>query len=234
VQVEETTMKLNVKHSAVFLFVALFLLAATPSWLHIRAGNSSTIVSAPHSGSDLNTGYIVEQIAKQTGFASIVVENGRNMRTRWNVNRPTVGGGQTCDSERRTSSAEEAFNAYRSAVLSLNPNPALFIEIHGESGVSVIEAATKGFSRDDASKIKQLYIELRDKRLRGTNFFAYDLLIEPLDSIRLTASCAKTIGLFASLPKVLHMELPRGMRDPPTVEPYTQILAELIQKAAIQ
>jgi hypothetical protein len=216
------------------LALVILSCAAAYQWIHVSPGNPSVIVSAPHAESDLNTAEIVKAIAEQTGFSAVTVDNGRSMKTRFNVNRPTIGGGLSCANESSTESAKAAYQEYRAAVLGLNSQPILYIEIHGESGNVTIQVATVGITVDEALWLKRTYSEIRDKHLNagGSNLLPYDLLIEPADAIQLTASCAKKIGIFHDFRKVIHMELPRQMRSPPYDKVYSSILADLLRGAA--
>jgi hypothetical protein len=219
----------------IFLFALLLVLglnsAVTGQAIHTFPGNSTVIVAAPHAQSDAGSGDIAMAIGKRTGFAVITVDNGRSMKTRFNVNRPTIGGGLRCSAEPRTDMAQAVYEDYRAKVLALNPRPTLYVEIHGVWGsndMGAIQGATKGIERDEALRLKQLYEQIRDKQLTNTGFTRYDLLIQPVDKIRLTASCAKKIGIFRDFAKVLHMELPEEMRMSSAWEAYSIILANFL------
>lgn len=225
----------EVKLKRLLLLILLFggCGAAYQGMFHVLPGNSIVIVAAPHGESDLNTDDIVKSIAARTGFNSIVVANGTSLKTRYNVNRPTVGGRIACGSEPATDLSREVYENYRARVLKINPKPALYVEIHGEAGDGPIEAATKGLTEEGAVRLKRSYSEIRDSHLKGhPELFKYELVIEPADKIRLTASCAKKIGIFRDFSQVIHLELPRQMRSYPYQEMYSTILADFLSQAA--
>lgn len=231
-------MKRPISHNLkakLLLFIIFLLVGCTPAdhgLFQLFPGNSRVIVSAPHAESDLNTGEIVKAIAARTGFSSIIVANGRSLKSRYNVNRPTIGGGLACSSEPATDAAKEVYENYRARVFEMNPKPLLYVEIHGEAGNYPIQTATKGVTLEEATRLKRIYTETRDRYLKERpELFSYDLLIEPVDKIRLAASCAKKIGIFRDFNRVIHLELPNQMRAHPYQEVYTAILADFLSRA---
>jgi len=199
-------------------------------------GNPHVIVAAPHAQSDAGSGDIVAIIGKRTGFATVIVDNGRSMKTRFNVNRPTIGGGLNCSQELRNESAKAVYEDYRSKVLALNPAPSLYVEIHGTWGPrdsGDIQAATVGITLAEALRLKGLYEQIRDTQLLNSpRVTRHPLLIEPADKMQLTAICAKKIGIFRDFTKVLHMELPEEMRMSSAWEAYSAILADFLRQSA--
>ncbi len=81
-------------------------------------------------------------------------------------------------------------------------------------------------------RLKRIYAEIRDRYLKERpELFRYDLLIEPVDKIRLAASCAKKIGIFRDFDRVIHLELPNQMRSHPHQDVYSAILADFLIQA---
>jgi hypothetical protein len=220
----------------VALYVAFLVLglnsAVIGQAIYTSPGNSNVIVAAPHAQSDVGSGDIVEIIGKRTGFSTLTVNNGRSMKTRFNVNRPTIGGGLRCSAEPRTEAAQAVYEDYRAKVIAINPQPALYVEIHGEQGRDAsIQVATKGISVDEAARLKKVFEQVQDKALANSNTARANFLIEPVDKLTLTASCAKKIGIFREFTKVLHMELSEVIRKSSAWEIYSTILADFLTVA---
>lgn len=203
----------------------------------VLQATAGVIVAAPHADTDDHTGDIVKAMLERTRLSGVIAWGfpyGTALRDRYNVNRPTEEGGVRCSQERETARARAVYEAYRQqVVLAAQATPRLYIEVHGNSMQPDIEVATVRVTKDEAARLKEAYLRIRDKYvLARPGYPRFDFLIEPLDRIRMVASCTKEKGIFRDMGKVLHIELPRAARTELHRDTLVAILAELIDVAA--
>src|SRR5262245_1590187 len=209
-----------------------------------RPGRPGLVVSAPHGSSDVNTGEMVADIARQSGFA-MVIATGFNLEPdtperagrRYQVNRPFEGvPGRPPDEEQASDGARRVYDAYEARVREVAQGPLrLYVEIHGNNhrdAAARIEIATVGVDRELALRVKTLAELVRDAHLRGhAGAPRLAILVEPADTLRYNASAAKRDGILRLPARALHVELPQAARMQ-WRGLYTAILAEFLTEAA--
>lgn len=208
-----------------------------------KPGRPGVVISAPHGTSDPYTGEVAAELARRTGFGLVVASgfglegdgSGRPGR-RYEVNRPTEGvPGRPPAEEVATPGAAQVYAEFERRVLETAGAPlGLYVEIHGNGNresAGRIEIATVGLDRDDAWRVRTLLELIRDARLRGEpSAPRLEVLVEPLDPIRYTASAAKQSGVLRLPRRALHIEIPRAART--KWRPlYTGILADFLGQA---
>jgi len=214
-----------------------------PGKISGKTGRRGVVVAAPHGTSDARTGDIAAELARRTGFG-VVVATGFNLAPdtregagrRYHVNRPLEGAAGRPSSEGvATESARRVYEAYEGRVREVAQGPLTFYaEIHGNNhrdATNRIEIATVGIDRDEALRLRALFELIRDAHLRG-NLEAprLEILVEPADTVRDTASSAKRDGILRLPQRALHIELPKSARTE-WRETYTAILADFLVQA---
>ena len=201
-------------------------------------GETDVVIAAPHADSDLATGDIVKTILDGKPFGGVIAwgfRNGSSWKDRFNVNRPTEKAGIRCDREVITQEARVIYDEYRRNISLASPSGlSLLVEIHGNSTQKQIEISTVRVTSQEASRLKKAYERVRNRHLKEMrNYPSIEVLIEPLNRIKMVAKCAKTKGIFRKIDaKVIHIELPREARTGPGEEIYVDILGEFIEEAA--
>src|SRR5213592_2896593 len=179
-----------------------------------KPGRSGLVVAAPHGTSDVRTADIAADLGRRTGFG-VVIATGFAIEP-------------DC--------AREVYQAYEARVREVARGPLRFLaEIHGNNhgdSAGRIEIATVGVDRELAFRLRALLELIRDAHLQGlAEAPRLDVLIEPADTLRYTASGAKRCGLLKSVERELHIELPKAARAE-WREVYTAILADFLVQAA--
>lgn len=207
--------------------------------LAFQKGRPGLVIGAPHGRSDAGTDRISVELARRTGFGLVVatyadLDSGRR---RLNVNRPTEGvQGASPSDEVATEPARQAYEAYVSRVRDVAQGPlSLYVELHGNGrneSAGRIEIATVGVSREEAWRLRTLLELIRDAHLGGKGEVPrLDVLVEPLDRLKYTASAAKQAGILRLPQRAIHIELPRAARTLGR-EAYTDVLADFLSQAA--
>jgi hypothetical protein len=180
---------------------------------------SGVVIAAPHGTFDWNTPPIATGAAKVLGAGHVVALRFVAGKVRINVNRPTEGAHLSCAREGRSERANEVYAAYKKIVDAAARKPLrLYVEIHGNTRAESqgqIELATTGVSASEAQRIKAVHAaSLARLRAETPDYPELALLVEPLDRIYFTTSCAKRFGMLNAgvAPRTLHFELPRSVR----------------------
>ena len=209
-----------------------------------RPGARGLVVAAPHGTSDVRTGEIATEIARRTGFGLVVAtgftieaETRQRPGRRYQVNRPFEGvPGRPAAEESPSPPARWVYEAYERGVRAVARGPLLFYaEIHGNNhseSAERIEIATVGIDRDEAVRLRTLAQLIRDAHLAavpGTP--RLEVLVEPADPVRYTASGAKRHGILRLPERALHIELPKTARSH-FRDVYTAILAQFLAESA--
>jgi hypothetical protein len=207
---------------------------ATPSPLatgHFETLPSTTgvVVAAPHGGYDLYSDDMARQMAWAIGAGYVLASGFRTYDHPWNVNRPTAGAGLKADDEAHTPEAQMVYEAYAARVRKLAPT--LYVEVHGNNRpesarqietatVNIPEAEARAFQADFRGRVAVL----------DASYPRFDMKIEPFDPIHYHASSAKKQGVFCLVPRVVHMETPKAMREDVRVRSrYAWILAQCVE-----
>ncbi len=207
-------------------------------------GRSGLVVAAPHGTEDVRTADIAADLGRRTGFGVVIAtgfaiepDTREGPGRRYQVNRPTEGApGRSPSEEVPTDCAREVYEAYEARVREVARGPLrLLAEIHGNNhgdSAGRIEIATVGVDRELAFRLRALLELIRDAHLQGlAEAPRLDVLIEPADTLRYTASGAKRCGILKSVERALHIELPKAARAE-WREVYTAILADFLVQAA--
>lgn len=110
----------------------------------------------------------------------------------------------------------------------------LYVEIHGNSNLGTaqrLEIATTGVSLAEARAVREAYPAMLVRtREQVPAYPELALLVEPLDRVFFTASCAKSVGIFGTdlVPRVAQFEFPRSARERETLEATTFLIAEIV------
>jgi len=208
-----------------------------------RPGRAGMVVAAPHGTSDLRTDQIAADIAQRTGFGLVVAtgfgieaDTPQTPGRRYQVNRPSEGvPGRPAAEERASDGARQVCEVYERRVREVAQGPLRFYaEIHGNNrreSAGRIEIATVGVDREYALRLRALAELVRDAHLRGHGAAPrLEVLIEPADTVRYTASGAKREGVLRWPERALHIELPKAARAD-FREVYTAILADFLAQA---
>jgi hypothetical protein len=189
--------------------------------LSVQKGRPGYVIGAPHGTTDTATDVIGLELARRTGFGSAVATGFGKLDAdgrRYNVNRPTEGvPGSPPRSETETEGARRVFEAYGRSVAEASQGPLrLYVEVHGnahEDTAGRVEIATVGLSKEDAWQVKTLLELIRDSYLRGlAETPRLEILVEPVDTLRYSASASKSGGVLGRSEKGLHVELPKVAR----------------------
>jgi len=203
-------------------------------------GRAGYVIGAPHGTTDSATDVIGLELARRTGFGSAVATGFGKLDTegrRYNVNRPTESvAGASPGSERETEAARRVFEAYGRSVTEASQGPLrLYVEVHGNAHQDTagrVEIATVGLSKEDAWQVKTLLELIRDAHLRGQpETPRLEIFVEPVDTLRYSASASKSGGMLARSEKALHVELPRVARTT-SREAYTVVLGDFLSQWA--
>ncbi len=211
--------------------------------LTAQPGRRGLVIAAPHGTSDVRTDTIAVELARRTGFG-VVIATGFSIEPdtrdsagrRYQVNRPMEGvPGRPQSEETVTDCAREVYGAYEQRVRDVAQGPVRFLaEIHGNNhrdAAGRIEIATVGVDRELALRLRVLLEVIRDAHLRGKSEAPrLDVLVEPADTLRYTASGAKRCGILKVPERALHIELPKAARAD-WRDVYTAILADFLVQA---
>ena len=208
-----------------------------------QPGRSGLVIAAPHGSSDVRTADIAADLGRRTGFGLVIAtgfaiepDAHEQAGRRYQVNRPMEGvPGRPPSEETETGCAREVYDAYEARVREAARGPLRFLaEIHGNNhgdAAGRIEIATVGVDRELAFRLRALFELIRDAHLqRQTQAPRLDVLIEPADTLRYTASGAKRCGILKLPERALHIELPKAARAE-WREVYTAILADFLVQA---
>ena len=201
------------------------------------ATTNGLLIAAPHGIFDINTDAIAKELARELGAGYVLARNFAPGKVRLNVNRPTEGASLACAREQRSERASEVYTIYsRLVATAASAKPLrLFVEIHGNSfarSAQYVEIATVGVTAAQAQRVKEGYPAMqRRAREHSPEYPELTPLIEPLDRIFFTASCAKSIGIFATefgRPAV-HIEFPRAARESRNVQGSASLAADIVR-----
>ncbi len=211
--------------------------------LTAQPGRRGLVIAAPHGTSDVRTDTIAVELARRTGFGVVIAtgfsiepDTRDNAGRRYQVNRPMEGvPGRPPSEETVTDCAREVYGAYEQRVRDVAQGPVRFLaEIHGNNhrdAAGRIEIATVGVDRELALRLRVLLEVIRDAHLRGKSEAPrLDVLVEPADTLRYTASGAKRCGILKVPERALHIELPKAARAD-WRDVYTAILADFLVQA---
>ena len=208
-----------------------------------RPGRPGYVVAAPHATSDVATGDIAAALAQRTGYGLVIAtgfalepDTRERPGRRYQVNRPREGvPGRPAAEEMSSDGARRVYDAYERRVREMAQSPLLFYaEIHGNNhreAATQIQVATVGVDRETAFRLRTLLELVRDAHLRGhPDAPRLQILIEPVDAVRYSASGAKRDGILRLPRRALHVELPQAARTEwRTV--YTAILGDFLVQA---
>ena len=207
---------------------------------NVQKGRPGYVIGAPHGTTDSATDLIGLELARRTGFSAVVATGFGNLDAqgrRYNVNRPTESApGDPPQAEGETEGARRVYNGYDRSVAEAARGPLRFyVEIHGnghQDTAGRVEIATVGLTKEDAWRLKTLLELVRDAHLRGRpDAPKLEILVEPVDALRYSASASKSGGLLGRSEKALHIELPRVARTTYR-EAYTAMLADFLTQWA--
>jgi hypothetical protein len=206
----------------------------------VQKGRPGYVIAAPHGTTDTATDLIGLDLARRTGFSAVVATgfgklDGRGRR--YNVNRPTEGvPGEAPRSEGETEAARRVYEAYGRSVADAAQGPLRFyVEVHGnghEETAGRVEIATVGLSAEEAWRLKTLLELVRDAYLSGRpDAPKLEILVDPVDTLRYTASASKSGGVLGRSEKALHIELPKVARTTYR-DAYTAVLGDFLAQWA--
>ncbi len=198
--------------------------------------SAGVLIAAPHGTYDANTAQLAIEAARRLGAGYVVARRFTADQTRINVNRPTEGARLACRQESHTARAREVYDLYVRLVRAAAAGRPLrlYVEIHGNSDPRTahrVEIATTGLSVAEARAAKDAYPAIigRTRQLVPA-YPELALLVEPLDRVFFTASCAKSVGIFGTdpVPRGVHFEFPRSAREHETLEATASLIAEIV------
>lgn len=204
--------------------------------LSVQKGRPGYVIGAPHGTTDSATDVIGLELARRTGFGSAVATGYGKLDAegrRYNVNRPTESlAGAPPGSETQTEAARRVFEAYNRSVAEASQGPLrVYVEVHGnghQDTAGRVEIATVGLSKEDAWQVKTLLELIRDAYLRGQpETPRLEIFVEPVDTLRYSASASKSGGMLGRSEKALHIELPKVARTT-SRDAYTSMLADFL------
>lgn len=207
---------------------------------NVQKGHPGYVIAAPHGTTDSATDLIGLDLARRTGFGAVIATGFGKLDSqgrRYNVNRPTEGvPGEAPRLEGQTEAARRVYEAYGRAVAEASQGPLrLYVEVHGnghQDTVGRVEIATVGLSKEDAWRLKTLLELIRDAHLRGQpEAPKLEILVEPVDRLRYSASASKSGGLLGRSEKALHIELPKAARTTYR-DAYTDMLGDFLAQWA--
>ena len=139
-------------------------------------------------------------------------------------------------SEAESEASRRLYERYGRSVAEVAQGPLRFyVEIHGNAHQDTagrVEIATVGLTTEDAWQLKTLLELVRDAHLSGQpNAPKLEILVEPADTLRYTASASKAGGLLGRSERALHIELPKVARTTYR-DAYTAVLADFLTQGA--
>ncbi len=188
---------------------------------NIRKGRPGYVIGVPHGTTDIATDLIGFELARSTHFGVVVATGEGSLDAqgrRYNVNRPTESAaGDPPRSERETEAARRVFARYGCLVAEAAQGPLrVYVEIHGnghQDTAGRVEIATVGFTLEEAWRLKTLLELVRDAHLRSQpEAPKLGIFVEPVDTLRYSASASKSGGLLGRSSRSLHIELPKSAR----------------------
>jgi hypothetical protein len=199
-------------------------LATAGGHITVRPGRPGLVVAAPPGTSDIHTGRIAEEIARQTGFGLVVA-------SRFSL----PADGRPPSEPEATETARRVDELYEQRVLeAARGRLRFYAEIHGHNRTGCagqIEIATVGVDRELALRLRALAELIRDAHLRaGRDVQRLEVLIEPADPVTYRASGARHDGILRLPERGLHIELPRCARRD-WRDAYTAILSDFLAQA---
>lgn len=207
---------------------------------NVQKGRPGYVIGAPHGTTDSATDLIGLELARRTGFGAVVVTGFGKLDAqgrRYNVNRPTESvPGDSPPAEGETEAARRVYDGYGRSVAEAAQGPLRFyVEIHGnghQDTAGRVEIATVGLTKEDAWRLKTLLEIVRDAHLRGQpDAPKLEILVEPVDALRYSASASKSNGLLGRSERSLHIELPKVARTTYR-EAYTAMLGDFLTQWA--
>ena len=207
---------------------------------NVQKGRPGYVIGAPHGTTDSATDLIGLELARRTGFSAVVASGFGKLDVqgrRYNVNRPTESvAGDPPRAEGETEAARRVYDGYGRSVAEAAQGPLHFyVEIHGnghEDTAGRVEIATVGLTREDAWRLKTLLELVRDAHLRSQpEAPKLEIFVEPVDTLRYSASASKSGGLLGRSERSLHIELPKSARTTYR-DAYTAMLADFLTQWA--
>ena len=207
---------------------------------NVQKGRPGYVIGAPHGTTDSATDLIGLDLARRTGFSAVVVTGEGSLDAqgrRYNVNRPTESApGDPPRAEGESEGARRVYDGYDRSVAEAAQGPLRFyVEIHGnghQDTAGRVEIATVGLTKEDAWRLKTLLELVRDAHLRGRpDAPKLEILVEPVDALRYSASASKSGGLLGRSERSLHIELPKVARTTYR-EAYTAMLGDFLTQSA--
>ena len=188
---------------------------------NVQKGRPGYVIGAPHGITDSATDLIGLELARRTGFSAVVVSGIGELDAqgrRYNVNRPTESApGDPPRAEGETEAAHRIYDGYGRSVAEAAQGPLRFyVEIHGnghQDTAGRVEIATVGLTMAEAWRLKTLLELVRDAHLRSRpEAPKLGIFVEPVDTLRYSASASKSGGLLGRSERSLHIELPKSAR----------------------
>ncbi len=207
---------------------------------NVQKGRPGYVIGAPHGTTDSATDLIGLELARRTGFSAVVATGEGSLDARgrrYNVNRPTESvPGDSPSSEGETEAARRVYDGYGRSVAEAAQGPLRFyVEIHGnghQDTAGRVEIATVGLTKEDAWRLKTLLELVRDAHLRSQpEAPKLEIFVEPVDTLRYSASTSKSGGLLGRSERSLHIELPKVARTTYR-EAYTAMLGDFLTQWA--
>ena len=207
---------------------------------NVQKGRPGYVIGAPHGTTDSATDVIGLDLARSTGFGAVVATGFGKLDAqgrRYNVNRPTESvAGEPPSSEGETEAARRVYDSYGRSVAEAAQGPLRFyVEIHGnghQDTASRVEIATVGITVEEAWRLKTLLGLVRDAHLRSqAEAPKLEIFVEPVDTLRYSASASKSGGLLGRSERSLHIELPKSARTTYRGA-YTAILGDFLTQWA--
>lgn len=243
----DTGVDKRTKAATFFLLAVFTLVVSSAAQERVRdeqgefeylAAANGVLITAPHGTYDINTAPLAIAVAGRLGAGYIVFRGSTAAGARINVNRPTEGAGRSCPNEPHTDRARATYETYIRLVRAAagGDRLRLYVEIHGNADPRTaqnIEIASKGVSAAEALAMKERYpAALSAVQREWLTFPALQLLVEPVDRVFFTASCAKMLGILATdlLPRVLHVEFPRAVRESDMLEATGALTVDLLKR----
>jgi hypothetical protein len=183
------------------------------------ATSTGVLVAAPHGTFDSNTAPLAIDAAHRIGAGYVAAWHFTIGRVRINVNRPTEGAFLGCAQEPRTERAQNVYDAYSGLVAKAASSDALRLY------VGITAAQAQAVKDNYAAMLSRVRESVRD-------FPELALLMEPIDKLTYTASCAKKIGVFASgsAPRGIHFEFPRSAREGDAAQGSAMLVADIVRR----
>jgi hypothetical protein len=208
--------------------------------INVQKGRPGYVIGAPHGTTDTATDVIGLDLARRTGFGAVVATGFGKLDAqgrRYNVNRPTESvAGDPPRSEGETEDARRVYDSYGRLVAEAAQGPLrLYVEIHGnghQDTAGRVEIATVGLTMEEAWRLKTLLEMVRDAHLSSQpEAPKLEFFVEPVDTLRYSASASKSGGLLGRSEKALHIELPKSARTTYR-DAYTAMLADFLTQWA--